>query len=607
VANGSGGYNIPAPPGLYALAAFATNSVANIASAAFLTLLPGATIGTNLSLQATTETISGKIQVDGNPALGLPGLLVPVQTKNGLLAVGLSDTNGNFTVGVEPNAWKVSVDKAAQAAAGCVGLQNSTVVNTTTNSVSGVPVSLYPATSLFYGTVKDNFGNPLPGVVDVEATDNGLNTYQADGFTDGGGNFVAAALGGLGQDDLWQVQVANSSSFPNYLFSQPAFDQFGGTNLATGQAVPASMIAIIATNQISGHVQTSAGQAIAGVGVSAMATINGYAFNAYMDTNPNGKYSFTVGNAIWNLSVNSQFGEDSLNAILGAGTFQFPPSVNVGITNQNGVANFTVQPCDGIQIVTTNLPAGQAGTYYSFFLDGTTCTGQQNWSVADPLDFPPNLTLSVNGQIQGTPANTGACTFTVQLNDNNGSVTNRSLTLHINAGGATLQITTTTLSNATQNASYSNRLAAAGGTPPYTWSLSPGSASPPSGISLSTNGILSGTPIGSGTATFIPQVADSLGAITFLPLSLTVTPSSLPQVIRLAVAAPSPPGAIQFSFKIASGVTYTIQSSADLKTWTNYQTINYSNGNPTSGETWTITIPSPAGARQTFYRVKVGQ
>jgi len=696
VANAAGAYNIPAPPGLYALAAFATNGVANIASAAFLPLLPGATISTNLSLQPATETISGKVQVAGKPNLGLPGLLVPVQTKKGLLAVGISDTNGNFNVGVNPNDWKVSVDSAAMAQAGCVGLQNTTVVDTTTNSVSGVPIDLYPATALFYGTVKDSFGNPLPGVVDVQATDTDLNTYQSDGFTDASGNFVVAALGGLGSADPWQVQVASNGSFPNYLFSQPAFDESSGTNIAVGQAIPASMIAIIATNQISGHVQTSTGNAIAGVGVSANTTINGYDFNAYVDTDTNGNYAFTVGNGLWNINVNSQYGNDSLNTILGGGTFQFPASVLIGITNQNGVANFTVEPCDGIQIVTTNLPSGQVGVYYSFFLDGSTCNGQQSWSVSDPLDFPPNLGLSGNGQIQGTPTNTGTYTFTVQLSDNNGNETIRNLTLVINSAGgslqvattslpngtvgvyysqvlqftggqppcqwmlspgsaalpasltlstngllaglpatngtyyfsvrvtdstkatadqplalvinnAALQITTTTLTNTTQNAFYSTRLTATGGTAPYTWSLSPGSASPPSGLALATNGILSGTPIGSGTATFIPEVTDATGASAYQILSLTVTPSSLPQAIKLTLAPPAAPGTIQFSFKIAAGVNYSIQSSPDLKTWTDFQTFTFSNSNPTAGEVWTATIPNPAGAPQTFYRVKVGQ
>jgi len=695
IANGSGVYSIPAPPGLYALGAFQSNGVANLANAAYLQLNPGATLSTNLSLLPATEAISGKVQVANNPSLGLPGLLVPVQTKKGLLAVSVSDTNGNFTVGVTPNDWKVSVDSAAIAQVGCVGLQDNTVVDTTTNSVSGVPVSLYPATALFYGTVKDNFGNPLPGVVDVEANDTYLNIYQSDGFTDANGNFVVAALGGLGVDDLWWVQIGNNSSFPNYLFSQPIFDQFGGTNIAIGQAVPASMIAIIATNQISGHVQTSAGQAIAGVGVSASTTINGYAFNDYVDTDANGNYAFTVGNGIWSLSLNSQFGDDSLNAILGEGTFQFPASAYVGITNQNGVANFTVEPCDGIQIVTTNLPSGQVGAYYSFFLDGSTCSGQQSWSVGDPLDFPPNLSLSVNGQIQGNPTNIGTYHFTVQLSDNNGSVTNRSLTLLINSSGGSLQvatttlpngtvgiyysqvlqftggqppcrwtlspgsaalpasltlstngllaglpatngtnyfsvrvtdssnatadqpltlvinhsvlqITTTTLTNATQNALYNTRLTATGGVSPYTWSLSPGSANPPSGISLATNGVLSGTPIGSGTASFIPVVTDATGTFTYQILSLTVTPSSLPQAIKLTLVPLPPPGTVQFSFKIAAGVSYTIQSSPDLKTWTDYQTFTFSNSNPTAGETWTATIPNPAGARQTFYRVKVG-
>jgi len=606
VANAAGTYTLPAPPGQYALAAFQHNFVANIAAAAFLNLVPGTTINTNLNMTSTTETISGTIQLAGNPGQGLPGLLTPVQTKAGLIAVGISDTNGNFSVGVSPNQWSVDVNSPGIALLGCVGLQSKSKVDTTTNSVSGVPINLPHATSFFYGTVKDAFGNPLPGAVDVEAYDNSLQQYQADGVTDSNGNFAVNAIGGLGAFDLWWVDISSDTALPNYVFSQPAFDQFGGTNLGIGQAVPVNIIGIVATNQISGHVQTSSGQPISGVGVSANATISCSQFNTYADTDASGNFSFTVGNGLWNVSLNTQYGSDSLSTILGAGTYQSPPSDLVGITNQSGVANFTVEPCDGSQIFTTNLPSAQTNVFYTYFLNGTTCSGQQIWTEFDPADFPPNFSLTSYGQIQGTAINTGSYTFTVQLSDGNGSITNRTLTLVINGSSGNLAINSTTLTNATQNAFYSNRLSAVGGVPPYTWTLSPGSAGLPSGISLSTNGVISGTPIGSGTATFIPAVTDSTGAFVYEVLSLTVNSSSLPQAIKLALSPSAAPGTIQFSFKIAAGVTYTIQTSTDLKTWTNYQTFDFTNNNSTAGETWTVTLPNPGGTTQSFYRVKVG-
>ena len=71
----------------------------------------------------------------------------------------------------------------------------------------------------------------------------------------------------------------------------------------------------------------------------------------------------------------------------------------------------------------------------------------------------------------------------------------------------TLAITTTSLATAVENAPYSATLGASGGTPPYTWSILSGTL--PSGITLSSTGVLSGTPASLGTFDFTVQVLDS--------------------------------------------------------------------------------------------------
>ena len=68
-----------------------------------------------------------------------------------------------------------------------------------------------------------------------------------------------------------------------------------------------------------------------------------------------------------------------------------------------------------------------------------------------------------------------------------------------------------TLPSATQNAAYQANLTAAGGVPPYTWTLPAGSTLP-SGLSLSSAGIITGSlssTIGVGSYTFTAQATDS--------------------------------------------------------------------------------------------------
>jgi len=71
-------------------------------------------------------------------------------------------------------------------------------------------------------------------------------------------------------------------------------------------------------------------------------------------------------------------------------------------------------------------------------------------------------------------------------------------------------ITTTTLINATPNANYSATLEAAGGVGTLTWSLAGGAL--PTGLSLSSSGVISGDPTVSGDFTFTPLVTDSSAA-----------------------------------------------------------------------------------------------
>ncbi len=529
VANNAGVYTIPAPAGTYLLTAFKSNFVASTTAAANLVLGSGATVNTNLNLIAATQTISGKI-VDANSGAGLPGLLVPVQTKTGLLGLCYTDTNGNFTAGVNANQWHIQNDSAGTAVLGYVGLQNGTVVDTTTGSVANVTIAMPKATALFYGTVKDNLGNVLTGVVAIYAEDNNNGIYQTDGFTDANGNYVTAALGGLGSNDPWQLQVDNTSSFPNDDFSQPAFDQNGGTNLGVGQAVLANFTAILATNHITGNVQYN-GTNLVGVGVYAYTPTNSVQYNASVDTDNNGNYSLNVANGSWNVGVNQQGGSDSLNNLVGSGNYQSPSEQNFNIANNNGSANFTIQPCAGVQISTTSpLPGGSVNTYYSIQFQGSSCSGNLNWSVNDPQDVPPGLTLYSGGAFNGTPTGSGNYSFTVNLNDGNGNSTNETFSLNI-AGVSTgpLQVTTTSLPDGIVGGFYNQQLSASGGQPAYGWSLTPGSLALPGGLGLSTGGVISGTPtnapFGGTNYYFSVRVTDSTTTTADQGLSIAIYPT----------------------------------------------------------------------------------
>lgn len=102
---------------------------------------------------------------------------------------------------------------------------------------------------------------------------------------------------------------------------------------------------------------------------------------------------------------------------------------------------------------------------------------------------------------------------------------------NIFGGGAALpavNIQTTTLPDALTGSPYSQTLVATGGLAPYTWSRTAGTL--PTGLTLSTGGVLSGTPTAAATYNFTVQAADSQG-----------TPSTDTQALTVIVTSPVTP------------------------------------------------------------------
>jgi hypothetical protein len=92
----------------------------------------------------------------------------------------------------------------------------------------------------------------------------------------------------------------------------------------------------------------------------------------------------------------------------------------------------------------------------------------------------------------------GAHDITIRATDNCGAVTDAAFTLSINCPVITLN--PPALSNGTLGVLYNQSVTAGGGAEPYTFSLSGGSL--PGGLSLSSAGVLSGTPTAAGTFNF---------------------------------------------------------------------------------------------------------
>jgi hypothetical protein len=178
------------------------------------------------------------------------------------------------------------------------------------------------------------------------------------------------------------------------------------------------------------------------------------------------------------------------------------------------------------------MKSGTINTLYSQTLaaSGGSGTGYA-WATSGANNLAAfNLSLNSAGLVSGTPTTTGTAAFTAQVTDSQSHTATATLSITIYAS---LTVTTTSLPGADVGSAYSQTLGAAGGTGTgYTWTALSSNLST-YGLSLSTAGVVSGTPTTAGTASFTAQVTDSGGNTATAPLTITVygalalpTPSS---------------------------------------------------------------------------------
>jgi hypothetical protein len=494
--------------------------------------------------------------------------------------VAMTDASGHYDLGVHEGSWWISFDSAPDFPGPLVAQSGLSLFVKDGQTFSSANIQTFSATGTISGTVKDAGASPLSNVyVYAVAT---LNDVELDvyGWTDSSGAYSlpvvdgewSVSVGWLGYD-IQEVSVSGSANAD--------FEPFE------------------ATAHILGRV-TIDGVGVTGASVwTQRSGYNGYS-QANSVTDSNGNFDLGVLAGTWDITV-SDLNLDSSH------DWVFP------------------------ELLTTAVADGQ--TVSGIVWNVVTATGTISGTVRAANNQP------VSGMdVEGTCTVEGICYASYGNTDSNGAysfpVIDGSWTVDVYeetgdtydpqtvsvTGSAVVDfgprlstppiiITTSPLAAGTVGAAYNQALSASGGTPPYTWSLAEGS-SLPSGLSLGTDGVISGTPITAVSGIFTIQVTGNDNLSSTASFTLTITSPSAtwqgtkftPEEISAGNTGPTAdfdqdglPNLLEYAFRKnpkahdAAGITpdvnantmsisfpcdatctdiiYTVQASSNLSAW----------------------------------------
>jgi len=177
-----------------------------------------------------------------------------------------------------------------------------------------------------------------------------------------------------------------------------------------------------------------------------------------------------------------------------------------------------------ITLSTMTLPNGTVFQPYYALLAATGGDGHYRFAVSRGR-IPAGLALdAIHGVLSGAPLSSGPQELTIEVRSN-GLVAERVFNIAVAESGLELAVVTPELPRGTLGLQYESALEAAGGEPPYVWTLLSGAL--PAGLDLATNGRIRGVPSEEGTYGLSVEVRDALGGRIRRTFELVIEPANV--------------------------------------------------------------------------------
>jgi hypothetical protein len=272
-------------------------------------------------------------------------------------------------------------------------------------------------------------------------------------------------------------------------------------------------------------------------------------------------------------------------------TFRVKVSDNSApVLEAKGNVTIVLLPADPpLSVTTVALSNGQVGAPYGpFALAAFGGEAPLRWDLGGATErrLPDGMILTRTGILYGTPRESGAFPFRVFVQDASPSSRQAwlDLTLVVNPPGSGPAVSRTSLSPATVGAPYtSEEITVSGATLPISARVTDSRALGILGLALDpVSGVVSGTPVGSGTLDFTVAAADSSGPPRQTALGRVAFQVAIPTAGFRITTTDLPP--------VAFGVTYdqTLAAEGDTATdWTH----------DTRGDWWPAGLSIDSGGR----------
>ena len=158
-----------------------------------------------------------------------------------------------------------------------------------------------------------------------------------------------------------------------------------------------------------------------------------------------------------------------------------------------------------LSIVASSPPAGTTGEAYAgYTFTASGGTPPLSWSESGPL--PPGLQLSTSGELSGDPATAGTYPITLTVTDSSMPTLTAHVAVSLQVKDSAIAIAPAGPPAGTVTYAYNFVFTANGGSPPYTWTSS---GTVPPGLTVGSDGTVSGTPTQVGTFAFSLTATDS--------------------------------------------------------------------------------------------------